>query len=46
MDLTGWSFIRTYGDSLDLYGYGCLRVAIDRNSGRKVVSYVMRKKQA
>ena len=41
-DLSQWTYILTYGYSLDLYGFGALRVVIDRNTGRKVVSYVFK----
>lgn len=42
MDLTGWTYILTYGSTLDIYGYGCLRVGIDRTTGNKIISYVRR----
>jgi len=40
MDLTNWTYIFTYGYSLDIYAYGSLRVGIDRRTGKKVISYV------
>lgn len=40
MDLTNWTFMFTFGYSLDIYAYGSLRVAIDCKTGRKVLSYV------
>ena len=41
MDLSEWTYLFTYGYDLDIYGYGCLRVAIDRKTGKKVLSYVV-----
>ncbi len=41
MDLTNWTFILTFGYSLDIYAYGSLRVGIDRNTGEKIISYVV-----
>ena len=42
MNLEGWTFILTLGHSWDIYGYGCLRVGIDRETGQKRISYVRR----
>lgn len=44
MDLSNWTYLFTYGYDLDVYAYGFLRVAIDRHSGRKVISYVYEKR--
>ncbi len=30
-------------DSMDLYGYYCLRILIDRNTGEQISGYVMPK---
>lgn len=39
MDLTGWTYLFTFGKSFDVYKLGDMRVAIDRNTGRKVLFY-------
>lgn len=44
VDLKGWKYILTYGSSLDVYGKGNQRVAIERNSGRVVARYFVDKK--
>lgn len=41
MDLSEWTYLFTYGYSLDIYAYGSLRVGVDRNTGDKVISYVV-----
>ena len=41
MDLTGWTYLLTFGNELDVYAYGSLRVGIDRKTGRKVISYII-----
>ena len=41
MDLTKWTYLLTIGTDLDVYAYGSLRVGIDRDTGRKVISYVV-----
>lgn len=41
MDLSEWTFVRTFGTSLDIYANGILRVIIERETGRQVTSYVM-----
>jgi len=43
MDLTGWTFILTFGKNLDIYGQGEERVGIDRDTGRVVMSYTVGK---
>ncbi len=40
MDLTEWTFILTYGFTLDIYGCGCLRIAIDRITGEQILGYI------
>lgn len=40
-----WTFLFTFGYTLDIYASGLLRVAIDRATGRKVISYLMNKKE-
>lgn len=39
MDLTGWTYLFTFGYSLDVYACGSLRVGIDRRTGKKIISY-------
>ena len=39
-DLTAWKYLFTYGKDLDIYGYGNLRIGIDRESGKRVLGYV------
>ena len=41
MDLTGWTYLLTFGYDLDLYANGNQRVAIDRETGEIILSYVM-----
>ena len=41
MNLTGWEYILSYGYSLDLYTKGNRRVAMDRNTGRVVLDYII-----
>ena len=41
MDLTNWTYLFTFGNDLDIYANGILRVGIDRVTGRKVISYVV-----
>ena len=41
IDLTGWTYLFTYGYSLDIYTYGRLRLGIDRLTGSKVISYIV-----
>ena len=38
-DLGQWTFIFTY-NQLDIYGYGCLRIGIDRLTGDQVLGYI------
>lgn len=40
--IPGWTYILTWGYSLDVYGYGSLRIAIDRNTGEQILGYVRR----
>ena len=42
IDLSVWTYLLTYGHDLDIYGYGILRIGIDRLTGRKIISYVRR----
>lgn len=41
IDLSEWTYLFTYGYSLDVYAYGRLRLGIDRKTGEKIVSYVV-----
>ena len=41
MDLTNWVYLFTFGYDIDVYAYGCLRIGINRNTGKQVVGYVM-----
>lgn len=43
--LGDWVYLFTYGYSLDIYGYGCLRVGIDRKTGEQL-GYVYSQKGA
>ena len=42
--LKGWKYILTYGSSLDVYGKGNQRIAVERNSSRVVARYFVDKK--
>ena len=37
-----WTFILTYGFSLDVYTFGDKRIGIDRNTGRQVLGYIFK----
>ena len=37
---TDWTYLFTYGYTLDIYGFGSLRLGIDRETGEKVISYL------
>ena len=39
-NLGPWEFILTYGHTLDTYGYGNLRIAIDRETGKQILGYI------
>lgn len=39
-ELSDFTYLLTFGNSLDIYSYGCLRVGIDRGTGRQVLGYV------
>lgn len=41
MDLSQWTYLFTFGYSLDVYAYGSLRVGIDSRTGKKIISYVV-----
>lgn len=41
MDLTNWTYLFTFGYTLNVYAYGSLRVGIDNRTGRKIISYVI-----
>ena len=36
----GWVYVLTYGNNLDIYAYGSLRIGIDRNTGIQKIGYV------
>ena len=40
IDLLEWKYLYTLKSSLDIYGYGCLRVGIDRATGKQRLGYV------
>ena len=40
MNYTNWTFMFTFGYSLDVYAYGSLRVAIDTKTGKQILAYV------
>jgi len=42
MNLTGWTYLLTFGYSLDIYANGSRLGAIDRNTGRVVIEYDIR----
>ena len=44
MNLKGWKYILTYGSSLDVYGKGNQRVAVERNSDKVIARYFVDKK--
>ena len=39
--LRDWTYLFTFGYSLDIYRFGRLRLGIDRATGKKVISYVV-----
>lgn len=39
MDLTGWTYVLTYGYNGDVYAKGKKRVMIDRKTGEPVICY-------
>lgn len=39
--LANWSYLFTYGYTLDIYAYGRLRLGIDRLIGEKIISYIV-----
>jgi len=39
-EIKGWTFIFTFGYSLDIYGCGCLRIGIDRETGHQRLGYI------
>ena len=41
VDLTDWTYLFTYGYTLDIYAYGSLRLGIDKKTGEKIISYVV-----
>lgn len=43
LGLANWKFIFTWGYSVDVYGLADARVAIDRGTGRVVLSYLIKK---
>jgi len=45
LDLLQWTYLLTYGYSLDLYALGCLRIVIDRLTGRQVLGYVYKERK-
>ena len=44
-ELSDFTYLLTFGNSLDIYSYGCLRVGIERNTGRQVLGYVATEKK-
>jgi len=41
IDLKEWTYLFTFGYTLDIYAYGHLRLGLDRLTGKKVISYVV-----
>ena len=39
--LKDWTYLFTYGYTLDIFGYKNLRLGVDRLTGEKVISYVV-----
>lgn len=39
MDLSGWTYLLTFGYDLDIYAKGNRRVGIDRKTGEVVIEY-------
>ena len=39
MDLTGWEYIFTFGQPLEIYGKGNERVGIGKNTGDVILRY-------
>ncbi len=37
--LSAFKLILTF-DTFDLYGYGCLRMVIERNTGEQILGYI------
>jgi len=44
--LSGFTYLFTLGYSLDIFGYGCLRVGIDHNTGEQILGYVATERKA
>ena len=44
-DLTGWTYLFTFGYSLDVYGYGSSRVGIERSNGHVLITYMSKIKE-
>lgn len=40
--MTNWTYVLTYGYSLDVYAYGHLRIGIDRKTGKQVLGYIFK----
>lgn len=40
VDLKQMTYRFTFGPNIEVYGYGCLRVAIDNRTNRIVMAYV------
>ena len=43
IDLLEWKYLYTLESSLDIYGYCCLRIGIDRATGKQRLGYVFNK---
>ncbi|KKL13220.1 hypothetical protein LCGC14_2527910 [marine sediment metagenome] len=41
MDLTEWTYLLTFGYSLDVYAKGNQRVGVERSTGKVVISYTI-----
>jgi len=39
--ISGWTFLFTFGEDLDIYGYGSLRIGIDRKTRKQVIGYMI-----
>jgi len=38
-EISGWTYLLTFGFDLDIYQYGNLRIGIDRETGKQLIGY-------
>jgi len=41
-ELSNFKYLFTYGYTLDIYAYGCLRIGIDKLTGKQIIGYIRR----